>query len=70
MRRTLQDKAGGMNSPGGTGRMRKVPGDSRRQRLAAALRENLRKRKAQTRNRGKDGDGVDDRTPQADESPG
>jgi hypothetical protein len=50
--------------------MRKLPGDARRQRLSAALRENLRKRKAQMRNRGKGDDESGDRTPEGDESPG
>lgn len=59
-----------MNSPGGMGRTRKLPGESRRQRLAAALRENLRKRKAQTRNRGKGDAELGDRAPEGDESPG
>jgi hypothetical protein len=34
------------------------------------LRENLRKRKAQTRNRGKGVDETGDRPPEQDESPG
>lgn len=43
--------AAGRDAPGPAGPGRPPPEDARRERLAAALRENLRRRKAQARSR-------------------
>lgn len=47
------------SSSGKVGRLGRGVLDSRRERLAAALRDNLRKRKAQARSRGREDDDVD-----------
>jgi hypothetical protein len=49
--------------PGQIGRMRRGVLDSRRERLAAALRDNLRKRKAQIRGRARNGSEAEDGLP-------